>query len=542
MDSIAILLGIVFFINLAFAAILTASRAGKNGAGYYAVSSFGTSIWVLTEFIFYVLPVDSLATQIAARALYLSGLIFAPFFLFFSFEFLRPSTQKHWFHNILWYFPAFILIFLIINTQYIVGDAIDTTGHNAIFTGPWYPAYVIAVATYFIGGFMNLLWEYWTHVKGSAERRQIEIIFLGLIPSIGAGMIFNVILPYFNNFTFFYVGPLLVVFFIGFTTIAILRYQIFNVKVIATNILVLILWSFLLTRTLLWENVRDLITDGTILVVSIPIGILLVRSVLKEVKIREHVEHLAEELAKANEQLTEMDRQKSEFVSIASHQLRSPLTAIKGYTSMILEGSYGEVSDKVRATLERVFQSSQTLVVVIENFLNLSRIEQGRMAYTMAPVDLRMLTQQVVEQLSPNASKKSLNLSYNYHPTEDPESKEAFTLTVDGEKIRQVLLNLLDNSIKYTPKGTVRVLLEKASPKGVRLSISDTGIGMSKATIERLFQKFSRADGAGKVNAGGAGLGLYLAGEIMKAHNGKVWAESEGEGKGSSFILELGTQ
>ena len=160
------------------------------------------------------------------------------------------------------------------------------------------------------------------------------------------------------------------------------------------------------------------------------------------------------------------------------------------------------------------------------------------MSYEFAPVDMRGLAKQVVDQLSLNASKKSLNLSYAVHP-EEPESSTSFTVKVDKEKMRQVLLNLLDNSIKYTPSGSVRVLVELGQPNGVRVTIADTGIGMSKATQEKLFKKFSRADGAGKINAGGAGLGLFLAAELMHAHNGKIWAESDGEGKGSRFIIQV---
>ncbi|MEK7192918.1 MAG: ATP-binding protein [Patescibacteria group bacterium] len=532
MDAIAILLGIVFFINLAFAAILTANRAGKNGAGFYSIAALGTSIWVLSEFIFYVLPTDLLATQIAARMLYISGLIFAPFFFFFSFEFLRPSNQKRLHTNFLLFVPAIILLFFILTSDLIIGNAISLANIQSIFIGEWYLAYIFAIAAYFIGGFINLLRQYSLFKIRSIERRQIEIIFLGLIPSIGVGMIFNVIAPYFNDFRFFFLGPLFVVFFIGFTTTAILRYHIFNVKIIATNILVLILWSFLLTRTLLFETSRDLITDGTILLVSIPIGILLVRSVLKEVKVRERVELLAKQLEKANLKLTELDRQKSEFVSIASHQLRSPLTAIKGYSSLILEGAFGIVPEKINEAVDKIYQSSQSLVYVIENFLNISRIEQGRMSYEFVPTDMAVLIKGIVDQLYPNIEKKGLKISFEY------ENSKIFTANIDQEKLRQSVMNLIDNSSKYTKEGWIKVALTQKA-KRLSITISDSGIGMTKQTIQKLFGKFNRGDGAGKINAGGAGLGLFLAAEIVIAHKGKVFADSKGLGKGSTFTIEL---
>ncbi len=254
---------------------------------------------------------------------------------------------------------------------------------------------------------------------------------------------------------------------------------------------------------------------------------------------REQIEKLLKELGKsndklwvANEKLKDLDKQKTEFVSIASHQLRSPLTAIKGYSSMVLEGSFGEISDKVREAVDRVFQSSQRLVLVIEDFLNISRIELGTMKYEWSDFDLREVVETVVRETRHTVEKNGLKLFFEY------DTNLKYVVHGDLGKISQVVSNMLDNAMKYTKQGSIKVMLEKKVGK-VRFAVKDTGIGIGEETMPKLFEKFSRASDAGKTNIAGTGLGLYVAKEIVTAHKGKIWAESEGVGKGSTFIVEI---
>ncbi len=242
---------------------------------------------------------------------------------------------------------------------------------------------------------------------------------------------------------------------------------------------------------------------------------------------------LYKELQDANEELKSLDKLKTEFLGLASHQLRAPLTSIKGYSSLLLEGSYGAIaSEDQKTAIDRIFQSSQNLARVIEDLLDVSKIEQGGMKYEMSPQDMEKMATGLVNELQLTAKNKGLELMF--------EEKEmgSFIAKADPVKIRQVLLNLVDNSIKYTQKGFVKVSLYKSEPGKFRIAVTDSGMGISKENIGKLFEKFSRGDG-GKVNAGGSGLGLYLAKEIVLAHGGTVWAESPGVGQGSSFIVEL---
>lgn len=243
---------------------------------------------------------------------------------------------------------------------------------------------------------------------------------------------------------------------------------------------------------------------------------------------------LYEQLAVANEKLKSLDKLKTEFLSLASHQLRSPLTAIKGYTSMLLDGSFGGITKEQHEAIDRVYQSVEHLRRTVEDLLNVSKIEQGGMKYEMAPFDIVKAAGDIVRDFELVAKKKNLSISFT---TNDG----AAMITGDMEKIRQVIINVIDNAIKYTPAGSIAVDVQyDAQSKIAILKVKDTGKGIDPAAKETLFQKFSRADG-GKTNPDGSGLGLYLAKQIIEAHKGSVRIESEGVGKGSTFIIVLPT-
>jgi signal transduction histidine kinase len=307
---------------------------------------------------------------------------------------------------------------------------------------------------------------------------------------------------------------------------------LFNIRVAGTAVLVFLLAVVTFSEVILSREFSLILYRSSVFVLVLSFGILLIRGVLREVERKEQLQKLSDELKVANEKLKELDKAKTEFVSMGSHQLRAPLTAIKGYASLVLEGSFGEVSDKVKGAVEVIFQSSQKLVQVIEDFLNITRIELGRMKYAMEDFDFKQTVERVINELRPGIERKGLAFSFA------PQTNTQFKVNGDQGKLSQVVSNLIDNAVKYTPKGSVGVSLRRESGK-VRLEIKDTGVGMEPHTIEHLFQKFTRADDAGKVNLTGTGLGLYVAKQIVEAHNGKIWVESAGPGQGSTFIVEI---
>ena len=380
------------------------------------------------------------------------------------------------------------------------------------------------------------LFKYYKITDNEVKKVQAFFIFLALFILATLGSL--AFLPAYN------ISVYPIVYFSGFITAgiiayAILKHRLFNIKTIAAELFTFALWIAILVKIFLVDNNKEKIIDAGFLVYVSIFGIFLIRSVLKEVRAREKIEELATKLEFANLRLKQLDEAKSDFLSIASHQLRTPLTAIKGYASMILEGSYGKISETTKSAVDKIFQSSQRLVLIIGDFLDISHIEQGTMQYDFAALDVRELAKGLTDEFkatieSSTDKSKALKISF------EADEKENFSVNADRNKIRQVVSNLIDNSIKYTPAGFVKVSLSKIAENGnVLLKIEDSGIGISAETMPNLFKKFGRARSLSSAYANGSGLGLYVAKEIIKAHKGKIWAESEGEGKGSKFFVEL---
>ncbi len=327
---------------------------------------------------------------------------------------------------------------------------------------------------------------------------------------------------------------------------AIFELDIFNVKVLGTHYLVIGLMILAAGQFFFVEGSTDqLLTILTVLITA-SLGLILFRNLRKETQQRLHIEKLSEllkdsknrleeanlKLEFSNDKLQSLDKLKTEFLSLASHQLRSPLTSIQGYASMLAEGDFGKVSKKQKDALDRVYQSSKHLTLVVEDLLNVAKIEQGGMQYAMKPFDLSKVVSNIVKDFSVTATQKNIEFSF------ENDKNTNYQVNGDMEKIRQVVLNFIDNAIKYTKKGKIISKLFKDSENNIIFSVEDTGMGITPEVIDSLFVKFSRGNG-GKMNTSGSGLGLYLAKEIIEAHKGKVWAESPGKDLGSTFFMQL---
>ena len=318
--------------------------------------------------------------------------------------------------------------------------------------------------------------------------------------------------------------------FIVFLSYLVVRYQRFNTKVFSAQILTSALAILILSLLLIQDLSLIRIIVCFTFIISIVFGYLLNVSIGKEIKQRKEIETLAADLETSNEKLKDLDKLKTEFLSLASHQLRSPLTAIKGYASMLNEGTFGALEEKQREAAQRIYSSAQGLVSIVEDLLNVSKIEQGGMKYEMMPTDLGPIVESLFNEMKIPAMNKGLSFTLDM-------PKDSYMVNVDPLKMRQIFLNLTDNAIKYTPTGFVKLGMVR---KGIKImfSVTDSGVGVTPETKAKLFEKFTRGEG-GKLNTSGSGLGLYLALEIAKAHKGQIVIDSEGQDKGSTFIVEL---
>lgn len=319
---------------------------------------------------------------------------------------------------------------------------------------------------------------------------------------------------------------------------AVFELDIFNFELLGTQYLVIGLIILIVGQSFFVNGATDRMLTILTILLSVSLSIILFRNLKKETDQRIKIEDLSVQLENynkrlkiSNDKLKDLDKMKTEFVSLASHQLRSPLTAIKGYTSMLLQGDYGEINLAAKETIERVMESSNNLTLVVEDLLNVSKIEQGGMKYDMVKFDFGELVEKTAKELSITAEGKGLKL------TSKISHSHKYFVEGDKEKLRQVLVNLIDNSMKYTKRGEIKVELHLKEGK-ILLSVKDTGVGIPPEIKVTLFEKFSRGEGA-KLNASGSGLGLYLVKEIIEAHHGRVWVDSEGQGMGSTFFVEI---
>lgn len=261
------------------------------------------------------------------------------------------------------------------------------------------------------------------------------------------------------------------------------------------------------------------------------------RKELKEYSegLEKKVKERTEELEQANAHLWNLDQTKSEFISLASHQLRTPLTVIKGYISLALEGALGSISKQAKESLGKAAFSTEQLVRLVNELLNLSRMESGKIIYAFTTNNFSLILKEVIEELRPQADQKKLKLVLEQE--KDPEQ-----FIFDRDKMREVIINLIHNAVKYTDKGDILMRQEKIARDGkqyIRFSVKDKGIGMNKEDIGRLFTKFVRLPEAKIIDVNGLGLGLFFVKKVVQDHGGTVWAESPGLGKGSTFVVEI---
>src|SRR5258708_704711 len=369
--------------------------------------------------------------------------------------------------------------------------------------------------------------------KANQENRsQYNYILIGTIITFTLYIVFNFIFPVFlQNIHFIPYGAIFTFPFIAFTSYVMIKHRFLGVKVISTEILVFVLSVVTLFELLIAQNVSVILLRVVEFFLVLIFGVFLIRSVIREVKQREKLEELTKKLEAANEQLKILDKARADFITIASHQLRTPPATIKWYLAAILDGDYGKFDESVKQQLRKTMSTNNSMISLIDDLLNASRIERGKMEFIFQPTDLIDITQITIDQLLPQAEMKKLAIVFE-------KPKEAFpVITADKEKLRQVINNLIDNAIKYTKQGQVKVSLSKTK-KDLMVKVTDSGKGVAPSQISQIFEKYDRGKNAAR-NSSGLGLGLYVAKVIVEQHKGKIWVESKGEGKGSSFIFTV---
>lgn len=533
-----IILTLIAFANTFIALVIFLQGSKKQADIYFSLGALSAGLWVWVGIIRYYVYLQygsAIEPYLFTKFSTLFALSIFFFFCFFTFSFLEKKLRLSFIESgvlILVYVVTVFLIFFsnsILISEEFLSYAIQPA-YN--WGSAYYYIYIPVMLFFFSIGLIKLTISFIKARNKSLERSQLGLTLLGTGLAGALGITFGLLVASLPNLVnVFWVGRLSTLFFTGFIAYAILKHSLFNIKVVATELLTFAIWIFLLIRALLSATPEDRIINWVLFVVIIIAGILLIRSVLREVRAREHIEVLADNLEKANSRLRELDKLKSQFLSIASHDLRAPLTAIRNFMSILLEGTYGKLPAAAEEGTRQVFERATEMADMVDNYLNVSRIEQGRMKYDFADIDLKETLNEAVKAFAPVAKEKGLAL--NYTPIPEP-----LFVRGDEPKLREVFENLIVNAINYTPKGSVTLAVHK-KPMKVMVTITDTGIGMTKETISKLFGLFSPGNDSRTYNPKSTGVGLYITKAHITAHKGTVRAESDGKGKGSRFIVEL---
>jgi len=498
---------------------------------------------------------------------------FAPVAAYFFYLFCQVLPRQNW-RNLSERVTVFIIVLILSIVPFfdsiLINSVVFDSGSKISFT-PLILLYGIVLAFVLLGSCLIILQNF--KKSTGIEKTQTLYLLIGFFILTISVLISNLILPNIISSSlisrFGFVG---VIAFITLCSYSILKHHLFDVRVILTELAAAIVVFALLLQVILSETTAQGITSSIILILVAYGGYLLIKSVQEEIKKKEQLQTLTMQLGQANSHLQELDKMKTEFVSLASHELLTPVSAIEGYLSMILDEKIVKIEDpKANQFLDRVYRSAKRLARLVADMLNISRIEEGRLLVQKANVNLNDMVTQVIEEIKFKADEHKQKVVFA-----NPDHWQTFG---DPDKIKEVLVNLIGNSIKYSKDpGTITVSIERVPTKtlqdswgqleaemrsrplddqeGIKsvvdphlrdfvgaeqleIKVMDQGIGIPKAELPRLFTKFHRVGDFSTAESQGTGLGLYISRALVELHHGRIWADSEGQGKGSTFTFTL---
>ncbi|OGH88631.1 MAG: hypothetical protein A3J93_00865 [Candidatus Magasanikbacteria bacterium RIFOXYC2_FULL_42_28] len=554
------LLPLIFSVIIGFFILLKDKKSLINQALFFILAVF--SFWVYADLVLWASEKPELIMVFWALEVLIEPLIYAGC-LYFVYVFINKKDIN--FKNKIIIALMLLPMVLLAPTSLGVSAFDHTNCDRAAIEGALVQyGYIIE----FIFIIWMLIFSVAKYIKADKEfRKQILLIVSGISLFLLAFSWGNLVQSITADWTLGQYGLFGAPVFVAFLAYIIVKFNAFNVKMFGTQALVsalgFLVLSILFIRRI--ENVRVVVVFTFILVTTL--GYFLVRSVKKEIQAREEMAKLANDLKRtnlklddanlnlkeknsalkglaeslevsnnqldtANVSLKELDKQKSEFLDIASHQLRTPLSAMIGLLSMQADGDFEKLSDKEQKEQQNnMLISADRLKNIVADLMDAMEAEMG-LSLKLVPVNVEKLVAEAINTLKPNYDKKELYLKYIA-----PEKLTPY-FPADPTLLLQVFMNLIDDACQYTEKGgaTVRVY---GSGENVVFEIKDTGIGVSEEEERNLFQKFQRAKRAMLVHPDGSGLGLFIARKIVKAHNGAITLESAGVDKGTTFTVTI---
>lgn len=475
------------------------------------------------------------------------GVIIIPFsFLVFTYSFLAKDLRKV---SIIAIVGS--IFFLILDaTPYLLGPAryVFNSFYYSEATKPFYSA---LVATFILLITFSLYKVYEEYLKTSDRIRKQQILCFGLasiIGFVGGSMSF---LPAYGIMIYPY-GNACIIIFSFIIAYSIAKHHLFNTKIISAEIVTFGLWTFILTRTILAVSIRDFIIQGSLLLITVIFGIMLIRSVLKESRQKEELAnlnlHLSDKVAeqtveirkayelekKARRELEKLNETKDQFIMITQHHLRTPVTSIRWGIEETLKGSYGKIPAKVHVTLEDTGKAVGRLMRIVDDFLSITALKVGSQILTISPASLLPLLEDILHELRIDIEAKQIAISYPKDPSSWPE------LPIDAPKIRETVLIVIENAVRYNVQGGSVDIATRIHDAMFEMTVRNTGIGITPEEREKLFTSlFYRGESARSAHPIGMGVGLSVSRAIVRAHHGELTIESEGRDEGALATLRI---
>lgn len=484
------------------------------------------------------------------------GSVFIPIFFFHWILILIDQDKRRRLTLIFFYFEGILCLFLNSSNLFINGF-----DHKLFFefwpnAGSLYWIYIVGI--YIIPvlyGLLLLLRTYWS-TSSSILKHQIIYIVTATIIGFGGGITnfflwYNIMIPPYGNF--------LVVLFPFLLSYAVLKHHLFNIKVITVELSVFALWIFILVRTILVNNVQELLIQGGLLVVAIIFGLVLIRGVLREIKDRKKIKGLADELKtlnssleqkvteqtkevrvayeiekKARRDLEKLNDSKNQFIMITQHHLRTPVTTIDWELESMLAGEYGSITPELKTAIIDTQTAAKRLTHIIDDFLNIAALKAGGSILNLSRRSLKPAIVDILEELKIDIARMHITFTYSHNETDWPE------LSIDYDKMREILLIVMENAVKYNcDRGSITIST-KTSDDQFEISIKNSGIGITSEEAEKIGSAlFYRGSSARVANPTGMGIGLSVVKVIVRAHHGTFSIKSSGKGNGAKVTITL---
>jgi len=453
--------------------------------------------------------------------------------IYFLIVFYLNKEKKYSTLNKIIFFSGLIAILIALFTNLIVKNTKFVGSDLTIIYGlGMFP--FLCLAFFFMCVPLYILFKEYTECS-LKEKIKIKYLLSGILVFYVANIIFGIFLPIFFKITrFYWIGDYSTIILLCFIAYAIVKWKLFGIKIAFTATLVSLIVVLLTLDIFVFTSQTILrLYKALVLVFFIYFGYLLIKSVLKEIKYREEIKRAYDLEKRAHQELERLDEAKTQFMLATQHHLRTPLTAMIGYLDLIFGGTYGQIHPQIKKALLKFRASAEKLNKVVDELLDVSQFQLGKKVVSLRPdVKLGVVLRGIIEDLKFETKVKGIYLKLQ-------SSADLPAIKADQEKLKVALANIIDNAVKYTSKGGVVVKTETTDSK-ILISIKDTGMGISKEDQKNIFNRtFERGKGAKKANATGKGIGLYITYHIISAHNGKIWVESEGKGKGTTFYIEL---